>query len=232
MPAKSKPKKKESKKPEKKPAKKQGKKLGLIKRLFSGCLMFLGVIFILLLAFLILAYYSLSRSPELAKGMRAVTLSEAAAQDFDAKYQAFRAAFEQSHPGDALELTLSEAEVSSKLNKMVQEGKVPTDIPLEAKGEVQVNFSEGKALASAETSIYGIPAKIALKAKIAISPDGWLMVEVEEIDLGRAPVPGNIQQRIKDFAVRISGELNINDLAVTWQSIQLQDGLLVLSGTP
>lgn len=208
--------------------KKHSKKLEIIKRLFKGFLMSLVVIFLLLLIFLGLALYLLSRPPELAKEIRPVEVTEEKALAFDNKYQTFKVALDQAQPNEPVSLTLSEAEVSSYLSKVIQERKLPGDTPVEVKGKAQVNFTEGRVLALADAGIYGVTAKVAVKAKVEVDPEGNLKVEVEEVDFGRAPVPEDVPQRIKDFVQEKSQELN--ELPINLESIQLQDGQLVLSG--
>jgi hypothetical protein len=198
--------------------------LGLIK----GCLMAVAAVVLVVLLLIGVSYYFLTRPPEIAKEMRDVPVTPEAAESFTAKLEAFDTRLQQLGAGETVTLTLTEAEVTSRISRLIEAAELPEDLPLEVKGGVQINFEDGRVLALARVGVYGLTVKIAVKARVEVS-EGRLQVEVEQIDFGRAPLPGATQERIRDFIAARAGEVELSDIPLKLKSVRLEQGKMILT---
>lgn len=183
-----------------------------------GCLVTLLVVILLVAGGAVGAYWYLTQPSATAAQITPVPVSSAAAVSFDQKFATVQAA------KAPVTVEITEQEATSKLVATIN-----ADPTLPKIENPQVTFRNGKTIVSGTSRDTPIPVTIVVTGRIE-ARDGKLVATVEQIDTGRFPLPGAIQQQITDLAQNTE-RLN-EGLPITVTQVQTLDGKLVLTGQP
>lgn len=183
-----------------------------------GCLQGLLIVVLLVVLLGAAAFWFLSQPSTAAQQITPVVVSSAAAVSFDQKVATVQAA------KAPVTVEITEQEATSKLV-----ATIAADPTLPKIESPQVSFRNGKVIVSGTSRDAPIPIPIVVTGRIE-ARDGRLVTTVEQIDTGRFPLPGAIQQQITDLATN-TDRLN-EDLPLTVTDVQTLDGKLVLTGQP
>jgi hypothetical protein len=193
-------------------------------RLIRGLIMALGVICILVIIALITGFYLYSLSPTILSKAVPVTVSADAAKSFDQKIgdanKQIKAAAE-AREKRAVNLTVTESEINSKLVQMLAEGQLPMK-------RVLVNLENGKFLGYAVFGAPIIDAKTGIIGHITVV-DGKAKIVIDEFNLGRLPLPESVQARVEQLA-NIMVSLQMAAIPVDIASVEIADHQLTISG--
>ena len=183
-----------------------------------GCLV--GLLVLVLVSVLLGAgaYWFLTQPPATAAQITPVAVSSAAAVSFDQKFATVQAA------RAPVTVEITEQEATSKLVATIN-----ADPTLPRIENPQVSFRNAKTIVSGTSRDAPIPVTIVVTGRIE-AREGKLVATVEQIDTGRFPLPGAIQQQITDLAQN-TDRLN-EGLPITVTQVQTLDGKLVLTGQP
>jgi hypothetical protein len=194
-------------------------------RLIRGLIMAMGVICILVIIALITGFYLYSLSPTILSKAVPVTVSADAAKSFDQKIddanKQIKAAVE-AREKRAVNLTVTESEINSKLVQMLAEGQLPMK-------RVLVNLENGKFLAYAVVGAPVIDAKTGTIGHITVV-DGKAKIVIDEFNLGRLSLPESVQARVEQLA-NIMVSLQMAAIPVDIASVEIADRQLTISGT-
>lgn len=183
-----------------------------------GCLQGMLIVVLLLILLGAGALWFLSQSSSAARQITPVAVSSAAAASFDEKVATVQAA---TAP---VTVEITESEATSKLV-----ATIAADPTLPRIENPQVSFRGGKVLVSGVSRDAPIPITIVVTGRIE-ARDGRLVTTVEQVDSGRIPLPGTIQQQITDLA---SDTDRLNEgLPIAVTEVRVLDGRLALTGQP
>lgn len=183
-----------------------------------GCLQGLLIAVLLIVLVGAGAFWFLSQPSSATRQITPVPVSSAAAASFDDKVATVQAA---TAP---VTVEITEAEATSKLVDTTA-----ADPTLPRIENPQVSFRNGKVIVSGTSRDAPIPITIVVTGRIE-ARDGQLVTTVEQVDTGRIPLPGAIQQQITDLATN-TDRLN-EGLPITVSEVRALDGRLVLTGQP
>lgn len=184
-----------------------------------------GCIVLVLLIIGGVAYALMRGSSELASQVKPVVTSAEAAQRLDTKLEDLEKAAKAASPGTTVSLILTEEEVNSKIAAELSKADIPENIDVK---DVTVNLRDGEVLASARVNISGIQTTVGVKAKVEVA-DGKASIVVQNLDLGKLPVPQALKDRITGL-IPGDGKISLSDIPVDLQDIQIVDGQIVLRG--
>ncbi len=146
-------------------------------------------------------------APKIDLPPREVPITEEAAQRFEEKIAAIKAA-----PNGDIKLTFTESEITSYINLRLVQENLPLQRPT-------LWFSAGRVYLKGRLEMEGVPVKgdAILVAALSIR-DGKVYLDVEEAIIGRVPVPQSVLDRLSTLAnERLSaftGSLPVKDLQI------------------
>jgi len=189
--------------------------MGFIFRLIRNILAIIGLITVIVAIVIgVVAYmfiHSLGSPSEIENSMRSVEITDEAADSFDLKWDNFT-----SVSGAVQTLKLTEAEVSSKAYKIVDELNIPLEVD-----KVWVNFDPGSVHAKVAIigNIFGISIHVAAEGEFQIveEEDGTKVLQLKIVDYS---LPERVKNLIED---NISERFDFAFEPGVWQDYELPD---------
>jgi len=175
--------------------------MGAIWSLIKGCLMFIGAVVVILAIVVGVLVWNFTQPTELQKEMRPVEITQQAAEELEQKVETFVADLtDPANVGTEVAITITEEELSSAANQMLDEYKDEMGLPLDIE-EIQINFIPGSVhlVIAIKGNIFGLNVNLAAKGWVDLREEGdslMLYYKIEELDLGRAP--SQLKQLVQD----------------------------------
>jgi uncharacterized protein YpmS len=193
-------------------------------RIISNLLMAIGVIAIIILAFLVAGYILFQSIPDIKAQIGEIPVSATAAQSYSEKYAAFEADIETSVAEQVkkeVALTLTDEEVNSKIVELMAEGKFPFE-------EMLISFRGDVCWIYFVSKTQGVNAKIGMVLRPQIQ-NGAIRMEVLEFHAGKLPLPQSIEVTAGDIInVLVNMENPANELPVDLTSINVGDKTITI----
>ena len=185
----------------------------------------IGSIVVLVVIIVGIFWILLSRPSKIASHVTPVASSSAAAQQLDTTWDNFKNTVQQVAPGTPETITLTQAEVDSKVNEQLNTVDLPQGMSV---SDVNVNLQDGKLELSANVGYSVFNGSAGMEADI-VSVNGTPTVQVQDVDFGSLPIPQSLKDQLKKL-IPDNGLINISGLPFNVQNIQIQNGQLVMSG--
>jgi len=172
-------------------------------------------------------YVASQQEPGVAKDLKPVATSSAAAQSFDAKLDAVKAAAEEAKKtgkAQPIELTITEQELTTKAAAETAKGAGGVTAT-----NTQIHLTNGNIVATSTVTVSGINVNVGVVAQPTVV-NGQTQIVVKEIQTGALPLPDAIKQQIN---AQIGSAIDPKKLGLPFDVSQLQivDGKLVIKGT-
>jgi len=193
-------------------------------RVIRGCVTIIGVVGVLAIVTVLMAYYLYSLSPRIRAQMVPVAVTAEAAQSLGQKIETLETEIDEAvAAGQEREISLvvTEKELNSKLIELLAEGELQLN-------EVLVNFREGYFLVYAVVDVPGVAARMGAKGHLQVV-DGDAKVLIEDFDLGKLPMPQSANSGIEQM-LDIMVSLRLADLPLELTGIEINNGELTASG--
>ena len=193
-------------------------------RVIRGCVTIIGVVGVLAIVTVLMAYYLYSLSPRIRAQMVPVAVTAEAAQSLGQKIETLETEIDEAvAAGQEREISLvvTEKELNSKLIELLAEGELQLN-------EVLVNFREGYFLVYAVVDVPGVAARMGAKGHLQVV-DGDAKVLIEDFDLGKLPMPQSANSAIEQM-LDIMVSLRLADLPLELTGIEINNGELTASG--
>ena len=122
-----------------------------------------------------------------------------------------------------MELSFGEDLLNSFLARRLPRFQEENELPLRA-SSVKVSFREGRMMAvtTLEVPLFG-EVDVGVRLLLGVR-EGWLDVVLEDVDLGRLPLPGPVEDQINGFIEQGIASLETQDFPVRLREIRLQGG--------
>ncbi|MDP7469304.1 MAG: hypothetical protein QGI79_00610, partial [Dehalococcoidia bacterium] len=126
-----------------------------------------------------------------------------------------------------VELSFGEALLNSFLARQLPGFQEENELPLRA-SSVNISFREGRMLAvtTLDVALFG-EVDVGVRMRLGVR-DGRLDVAIEDIDLGRLPLPGAVVDQINGFVEKGIASLEAQDFPVRLREIKLQGGRMAV----
>jgi len=198
-------------------------------RFLRGCLIFLALDFLLLLALAGAAAYFLTRTPSSARGLPPPATSPEQAEALQNRLDEFSRELDQANAAgerNRMSLVITEEEANSLIARELPafQEENPQTLPFRMES-VQVSFREGKVLAFAIFDLGGLHPRCAVVARIS-ARGGQPEVEIEKVELGSLPLLGLVQA----WVLRGVQAVETEDFPLEIESVQVRDGQVVVEG--
>lgn len=193
-------------------------------RVIRGCVTIIGIVSVLAIVTVLMAYYLYSLSPRIRAQMVPVAVTAEAAQSLDQKIETLETEIDEAiAAGQEREMSfvVTEKELNSKLIELLAEGELQLN-------EVLVNFREGYFLVYAVVDVPGVAARTGAKGRLQVV-DGDAKVLLEDFDLGKLPMPQSANSGIEQL-LDIMISLKLADLPLELTGIEINNGELTASG--
>lgn len=193
-------------------------------RVIRGCVTIIGIVSVLAIVTVLMAYYLYSLSPRIRAQMVPVAVTAEAAQSLDQKIETLETEIDEAvAAGQEREMSfvVTEKELNSKLIELLAEGELQLN-------EVLVNFREGYFLVYAVVDVPGVAARTGAKGRLQVV-DGDAKVLIEDFDLGKLPMPQSANSGIEQL-LDIMISLKLADLPLELTGIEINNGELTASG--
>ena len=193
-------------------------------RVIRGCVTIIGIVSVLAIVTVLMAYYLYSLSPRIRAQMVPVAVTAEAAQSLDQKIETLETEIDEAvAAGQEREMSfvVTEKELNSKLIELLAEGELQLN-------EVLVNFREGYFLVYAVVDVPGVAARMGAKGHLQVV-DGDAKVLIEDFDLGKLPMPQSANSGIEQL-LDIMISLKLADLPLELTGIEINNGELTASG--
>jgi uncharacterized protein YpmS len=188
--------------------------------------MAIGVIAILVFAFILIGYVLFISTPDIKAEIGAVPVSAAAAESFSDKYTNFETEIEEAVDNKVkkeVTVTFTAEEVNSKIVELTAEGKFPFK-------EMLISFRPDACWLYFETDALVSNAKIGMIVKPYIE-NGNVKVEMLDFHVGKLPLPKSIDQSASEFVnVIVNMESPANNLPVIFTSVVTGDQTFTITG--
>lgn len=200
-------------------------------RFLRGCLIFLALDLLFLLALAGAAAYFLTRSPASVRDLPPPATSPEKALALESKLNEFSRELEEaSTAGERkhFSLVITEEEANSLIARELPafQEQNPEAIPFWI-DSAQVSFGEGTVLATAVIDLRGLHPQVAVEAQLG-AQGGQPTVEIERIELGRLPLPllGTLQNYVRQ-ALEAPEAF---DPSLEVEQVEVAEGKLTLEG--
>jgi len=193
-------------------------------RVIRGCVTIIGIVSVLAIVTVLMAYYLYSLSPRIRAQMVPVAVTAEAAQSLGQKIETLETEIDEAvAAGQEREMSfvVTEKELNSKLIELLAEGELQLN-------EVLVNFREGYFLVYAVVDVPGVAARMGAKGHLQVV-DGDAKVLIEDFDLGKLPMPQSANSGIEQL-LDIMISLKLADLPLELTGIEINNGELTASG--
>lgn len=126
-----------------------------------------------------------------------------------------------------MELSLGEDLVNSFLALQLSKFQEGAELPLKA-SSVLVSFREGRVgmVVTLEVPVLG-DVDVGVQARLGVK-EGRLELAVEDIDLGRLPLPGAVVEMVNSYIDQGIAQLESQELPFRLQEIRLQEGRMTV----
>lgn len=184
--------------------------------IIRGCFTVLGVIAFLVFLTLVAGYFLLALNPPLWSQRVPVALSAEAVESLNQKLETLESEIEAAvEEGQEREVSfvVTEEEINSKLIEVLAEDKMPFK-------EILFNFREDGVFGFAILDIPGLKPRVAVRAMPEID-EGRLKIVVEDLDLGKLPLPKSMNQW-GGYTMQILTELVTIPGDLPWKITQIQ----------
>lgn len=189
----------------------------------------LAIIVVLVLIVAAVGYHFITQPSDIEQEVSSITVSEEAARSLDAKVEEFGERLASASEGEQLSLALTDDEITSKLVEELNSADV--ELPLDVEN-LLITFADDKIFALAEVEISGFHTTLGIEAQVQVQDDK-LKVIIDEINLGRLPLPSAVLDKIKKDILH-EDELLIDlddvDIPMDIKYIRIEDGQIVLEG--
>lgn len=202
-----------------------------------------SIILVLVIGLGIALAFFLTRSPGMEEEMRPVDVDTGVEQSLNTKLRTLEEDIKAAViAGEVREvrLVLSEAEVSLMLTDMMREAMAESGEAFseEMIRDTIVNLAPEGIRAIVEMEIYGIGVSAAAELQARVE-EGWLVMELEKIEVGQLPFTDFVADRIKDRFNESHARMNLDDLHTTLEpglpvgleDLFLGDGQMIIIGT-
>jgi hypothetical protein len=198
-------------------------------RFLQGCLIFLALDLVLLLALAGAAAYFLTRTPASVRELPPPVISPVKALALQNRLDEFSRELEQaSAAGERkrMSLVITEEEANSLIARELPtlQEKNPWTLPFRLES-AKVSFRDGKVLAAAVVDLGGLHPQLAVVARVG-AQGGRPEVEIEVIELGRLPLLGLVQNYVQQGVQAVETE----DIPLEIDRVEVADGQLILEG--
>ena len=170
-------------------------------------------------------WFLMSRPSGIAANVTDVVSSPSAAASLDSKWADFRDTVNAAPAGTEVTVTLTQEEVTSKINQELKSVELPAGLSM---GDVSVNLVDGKLILSTDLNYSVFSGKAGMEAVIE-NVDGKPSIVVTNIDMGSLPIPQALKDQLKNL-IPEGGVINLADLPFDVSSIKIVDGKMVVNG--
>jgi len=190
----------------------------------------IGIVVAVILVTAGVGYYLITRPSEVEQQAASMDISDETSQRAEDKINAFTEQLSTVPAGETVELTLTDDEVTSALLKELESNDM--ELPLDLQNP-RILFVEDKILLSGDVSVSGFETNVTIEAR-AETQDGQLKLTIDEIDLGKLPLPDAvIDQLMGNFSEgeEILIDLNELDIPLDLQNIIIENDQVVIAGS-
>ncbi|GEM_PF-3902616 len=190
----------------------------------------IGIVVAVILVTAGVGYYLITRPSEVEQQAASMDISDETSQRAEDKINAFTEQLSTVPAGETVELTLTDDEVTSALLKEMESNDM--ELPLDLQNP-RILFVEDKILLSGDVSVSGFETNVTIEAR-AETQDGQLKLTIDEIDLGKLPLPDAvIDQLMGNFSEgeEILIDLNELDIPLDLQNIIIENDQVVIAGS-
>ena len=190
----------------------------------------IGIVVAVLLVTAGVGYYLITRPSEVEQQAASMDISDETSQRAEDKINAFTEQLSTVPAGETVQLTLTDDEVTSSLLKELESNDM--ELPLDLQNP-RILFVEDKILFSGDVAVSGFETNVAIEAR-AETQDSQLKLTIDEIDLGKLPLPeAVIDQLMGNFSEgeEILIDLNELDIPLDLQNIIIENGQIVIAGS-
>lgn len=194
--------------------------------LIKAVLMIVGAITLVVALVIGVCAWQLTQPSALEGQMHQVVPTAIAAASFDSKVESLEAALMSAEVGGVVTLTLTEQEVTSKIDQAIREADIPVEV-----GDVWVNFTDGTVQILGKVNV-GLELSAGLELELVIDENGEPKVTVGELSIGKGfGIPQQAKEQIAN-AIPSSEALTdmLKDLPIDITDIQIQEGVLTFTG--
>jgi uncharacterized protein YpmS len=182
----------------------------------------MGTIFALLLLILgIVSYFITGQAPIAAWGNTWLMPTNESAASLDEKIDRLKLEIDEAASGELLYLTITEEEVTSKLNCLCRDGNISFKM-----NYPQVYFNEGVVKAYADIDVV-IDIQVAFEVTLTVE-DGKLDVTCKNLHLGKIPIPKTLVNTVIT-ALERKLEERLEEFTVTLKDITIRDGAMTVT---
>ncbi|MDY6833817.1 MAG: hypothetical protein SVY53_03335 [Chloroflexota bacterium] len=190
-------------------------------------LMVIGAMTVLCVALLLVGFYMLTRPSGMMAEMEHVEVSQEAAESFDQKFEELEVELDEAEPGEEVSIALTQEEVTSKMDEMIDEAGLPMDID-----NLVVNFKDDEIWVVGQVDTGLTDVSTGMKVDVVVNDQGEPVFQVGEVDIGGGvPVPSQVEEQIMQLVptddVLTEG---MDDLPIEVESITMENGEIVFSG--
>ncbi len=190
----------------------------------------IGIVVAVILVTAGVGYYLITRPSEVEQQAASMDISDETSQRAEDKINAFTEQLSTVPAGETVQLTLTDDEVTSALLKELESNDM--ELPLDLQNP-RILFVEDKILLSGDVSVSGFETNVTIEAR-AETQDGQLKLTIDEIDLGKLPLPDAvIDQLMGNFSEgeEILIDLNELDIPLDLQNIIIENDQVVIAGS-
>ena len=189
----------------------------------------LATIVVLALIAVGVGYHLITQSSDVELEVSSVTVSEEIARSLDSKLEDFGEQLAAASEGEQLSLILTDDEITSKLVQELSRGDV--DLPLDIK-DPRITFVDDKVVASGEVDLSGFHTTVSVEVQVQVQNDKLQLI-IDEVSLGRLPLPDVVLNRIKEGLIpeeEVLIDLDQVDIPMDIKGIRIEDGQIILEG--
>jgi len=185
----------------------------------------IGSIVALVIILVVVVWILISRPSGIAAQVTPVASTAEASQSLDNKWNDFSNTVNQSKKGTQVSVTLTQEEVTSKINDAVKTVALPSGLTV---GKMSVNLTAGKILLAADAKYLMFSAHAGMSAVVNIV-NGQPLIVVTNIDMGSLPIPQSMKDQLKGL-IPADTLIKTGQMAFEVQNVQIDNGQMVISG--
>jgi uncharacterized protein YpmS len=200
-------------------------------RFLRGCLIFMALDLLFLLALAGAAAYFLTRPPASVRDLPPPATSPEKALALENKLNEFSRELEEASTARErkhFSVVITEEEANSLITRELPrfQEQNPEAIPFRV-DSAQVSFREGTVLATAVIGLGGLHPQVAVEAQLG-AQGGQPTVDFERIELGRLPLP--LLGPLQNYVRQALGAPEAFDLSLEVEQLEVAEGKLTLEG--
>lgn len=211
--------------------------LGCLFRLLRNILAVIGLITVIVVIILGVAFWQLTKTPELEGKMRPIEFAEGQAvfyaDKFDEKVDELEADLKTISPGARVEISFTEEEATAKIIEEIENADIPLDIE-----DVWLNFHVDEETGAEQVQLLGkvdvgfTTLKAGVVMEMTIDSNGEPAITVDELAVGSGfLIPDQAKELVAD-AIPSEEALTdmINNLPIDLTEIKITEGELTFKG--